>query len=96
MRTDINPNLLGITYENNDYAIINYVYKYHPYFDCENSDKLIADLYKRYGISMIKNMVFIAKEAKKIYDRIKSLENELYEYKRDLSRYKDGTFTISM
>lgn len=45
---------------------------------------------------MIKNMVFIAKEAKKIYDRIKSLENELYEYKRDLSRYKDGTFTISM
>ena len=96
MRTDINPNLLGITYEYDDYAIINYVYKYHPYFDCEHSDKVMADLYKTYGISMIKNMIFIAKEAKKIYDHVQSLKNELYECERDLSRYKDGTFTINM
>jgi hypothetical protein len=77
MKLDIAPEKLGITYENPDYDVICYVFRYHPYFDCADCENRMIELYKTYGIALIKNMVYAARESKKIYARIKKLKDEL-------------------
>lgn len=96
VKPDIDPNKLGLTYEDPDYEIINYVYKYHPYFDDEYSEDIMVSMYKIYGMPLIKNMVYIARESKKIYIRIDSLERDLNECREILEKFKNGKFTVDM
>lgn len=93
MKEDIEPELLGITYEHPDYEIINYIYKYHPYFSNKNE---IVCIYKKYGIELLKNMIYIAKESKKIYKKIYLLEEELEQCKNCLEKFKSGKFTVEI
>ena len=93
-KNDIDPNKLGITYENPDYEVVNYVYKYHPYFSCPDCENKMAELYKMYGMSLVKNMVYVAKESKKVYARIQDLKNQLEECEKVLIKFQTGNFTV--
>ena len=95
-KKDIDPNKLCITYENPDYKIINYVYKYHPFFSCACCADKMAELSKKYAISLIKNMDYIARESKKVYAKIEYLENQLDECREILIKFQEGTFTVDV
>jgi hypothetical protein len=45
---------------------------------------------------IIKNMVYVARESKKVYARIKNLVDELKECEEYLLRFKEGRFTVDM
>lgn len=96
LRENIEPEKYGITYEHPDYDTINYVHRYHPYFSDDDSEEKMVKLYKTYGMPIIKNMVYVARESKKVYARIKNLKDELEECEEYLLRFKEGKFTVDM
>lgn len=85
------------TISDDDYEIIDYVYSNHPTFkeksDSENIDR-IAILYKNFGMPVIKGMVYMANQIKKLDIKIQKLELELEKYKKEKTELENGSFKI--
>lgn len=95
MNNDIEPSICGITYEDPDYEVINYIYKYHPFFEDEDGEEKIKNIYNEYGLAVLKNMLYVAKEAKKMRIHINDLKDELEKYEKYMNNFKEGKFTVN-
>lgn len=85
------------TISDEEYKIIDYVYTYHPSFrgksNHENINRM-AQLYKDFGISVIKSMVYVANQINKLNTKIQILELELDRYKREKAKLENGDFEV--
>lgn len=85
------------TISDDDYEIIDYVYSNHPAFkeksDAENIIR-IAVLYQNFGMPVIKGMVYMANQIKKLNTKIQILELELDRYKKEKAKLENGDFEV--
>ena len=77
-----------------DFKVIEYVYMYHPSISNTDGKRQIADLYKIGGMSVIKGMVDVAKQAQKLEGQIADLQSQLDGYKRILESLRDGDWDV--
>ena len=84
----------GKTITDEEYKIIEFVAKYHPSIDKAKEEKQMGELYKNYGMPLIKGMVFVANEVKKTEKKIKNLEDSTTDYKKYLKELKEGKFKV--
>ena len=84
----------GKTITDEEYKIIEFVAKYHPSINKAKEEKQMGELYKNYGMPLIKGMVFVANEVKKTEKKIKNLEDSTTDYKKYLKELKEGKFKV--
>lgn len=77
-------NLIGKTISKNEYDIIEFVYMWHPAINDVNGKQQMADIYKQYGMSLIRNM----KEPASIMQLILSEEEKVNRKKENLRERK--------
>ena len=82
------------TITDEEYKVIEFVAKYHPSIDRAKEEKQLGELYKNYGMSLIKGMVFVANEVKKTEEKIKLLEDSTANCKKYLKELKEGKFKV--
>ena len=85
------------TISDEEYEIIDYVYTHHPSFrDKSNHENInrMAQLYKEFGMSLIKSMVYVANQINKLDTKIQILELELDRYKREKAKLENGEFEV--
>lgn len=66
-----------------EFRTIQFVYTYHPIFNCANAKDKIANLYFEYGMRIICDMMDTARRAQKIEDEQRSLRLRLDKLKRE-------------
>lgn len=80
---------IGKKVDPEDYTVIEYVYTFHPSISETDGKKQIADLYKTFGMRVIKDMVQTAEKAEKLEAEIRAarikLDNLKAEYE-DLAK----------
>ena len=84
----------GKTITDEEYKIIEFVAKYHPSVDRAKEEKQLGELYKNYGMTLIKGMVFVANDVKKTEEKIKNLEDSTADCKKYLKDLKEGKFKV--
>lgn len=82
------------TITDEEYKVIEFVAKYHPSIDRAKEEKQLGELYKNYGMALIKGMVFVANEVKRTESKIKLLEDEEASCKKYLKELKEGKFKV--
>ena len=82
--------LLGGTVTINDYAIIEFVYTYHPCISDTEGKKQIVDLYKTGGMLVMQGMMDAARFARDIELEEKELLEKMNTLKERMTDIKDG------
>lgn len=71
-----------------DWKIIEFVYSFHPSISETRGKEQIADLYKTFGMRIIKDMIQTAKRAE-------AMEKELSELRAKYNKLKDAYNALS-
>lgn len=74
-----------------DYAVIEYVYTYHPVISNVGGKKQIAVIFQEGGMSVINDMKYRAKKAEEFECRIASARIELDKYIKAYEELKEAT-----
>ena len=88
----------NITVSDENFRIIDYVYQYHPSIQNNNVKGIeqMIDLYKNYGMALIKNMVYLANERRKLQNRMQDLKRDLENCQLEMNRMKEGDYPVQI
>jgi len=75
---------------NTQYACIEKVYVFHPCISETQGKKQIAELYDKFGMRLILDMLPTAEKAAELEKEILQKQNELNELAAEMKRLKDG------
>lgn len=65
------------TVNEKDYKIIEYVYNWHPSISDTKGKDEIAELYSKFGMRIIKDMVNTAEENESFFNEIQNINHEI-------------------
>ena len=80
--------IIGEEISQEDYSIVDHVYTWHPSISNVEGKDEIADLYKKFGMPIIKNMTEVA-------NYMESLDKELRQARRVIEEIKDRTCKVA-
>lgn len=83
-------NLTNTKVTNEQYAIIEEVYTYHPCINNLKGKQQIADLYTTFGMRVIQDMLPTATKAKEIEHQIQARKSELRALEDEMARLIKG------
>jgi hypothetical protein len=75
---------------NEEFEVIQYVYNFHPCISEVRGKKEIAELYKKFGLRVIKDMTETAKKADELEQLIHDYEYKLQQLKIEYQDLKEG------
>lgn len=67
-----------------DYAVIEFVYQFHPVVSETSGKEEVAELYKSFGMAIFRDMEPRAQKAKVLEDKIRSCKMELERFTDEL------------
>lgn len=73
---------------NDDYALIEYIYTWHPLIKDTTGKMQVAGLYENFGIAIFKEMLPKAQTAEKLESDLCEAMNKVDEIKRNLAELK--------
>lgn len=73
-----------------DYDTIEKVYAFHPSISEKHGKQEIADIYLRFGMRLIRDMLPTANEAERLEREIQTKRTELEEAMREYKEFKEG------
>lgn len=73
-----------------EFDVIQFVYNYHPSFDCGNGKDKIANLYFEYGMRIILDMMGTAERCNEILEEKRKLKRQIEELDEEYAALKRG------
>lgn len=85
---------IGTKINDKDYSIVEHVYTWHPSIDETEGKDQIAELYKSFGMPLIKNMMEAANYMETIDRAMRQVQRELDELKKRAVRVAKGDLVV--
>lgn len=86
---------IGAEISQKDYSIVEHVYTWHPSISEVEGKKQIAELYKSFGMPIIKNMMEAANYAETLDRAMAQAQRQVEELRKRIIRVAKGDLVVS-